>query len=159
MKKWSALVLLFISFSLMALMFNNCSEGNDFSSGSDQSQLNSDGTSGNDDTSGTVDGNAGRDLTDDEIDSILNNIPQDEIDNPVPISELESDPTLYDRYSCGSGSVAICHFPNNVDAQGSKCVGQNAISSHYDHIRVYMDGNQSKQIGDYLGPCRVPLYN
>jgi len=92
-----------------------------------------------------------------EAQDILERVPPEQIDDPVPVSELERDPSLYDLYSCGDSGVMICHFPENVEAQSSNCVGRSAVRTHYDHIRQYIYNGVQKQIGDYLGPCRIPL--
>ncbi len=98
------------------------------------------------------------DPTQSDIDFVLDLISQDEINMPRPVSDLETDPSLFEIYKCRDGSsVLICHFPDNVEAQGSKCVGRNAASTHYNHIRVYDLGEGVRSATDYLGPCRLPL--
>jgi hypothetical protein len=103
-------------------------------------------------------GSGGGDLSQDEIDDIISRLPPDEVNNPIPVSELENDPTLYDRYKCpDSDGVVICHFPDNVEDQHTQCIGRPAVPTHYDHIRDYVKDGATKEIGDYLGPCRVAL--
>jgi hypothetical protein len=139
---------LFAISGAILLAFNNCSEvafekGEVAASGSPQSPAGDSGGGG---------------LTPDEIQDIIDTLPPEEIDTPRPISDLENDPTLYDRYKCpDSDGVIICHFPENVEAQVTQCVGRPAVSTHYDHIRNYVKDSLNKTIGDYLGPCRVAL--
>jgi hypothetical protein len=82
-------------------------------------------------------------------------------DTPIPVDELENDPTLYDKFKCSEGGVSdgvmVCHFPENVEGQHSMCVGRPSVSTHYDHIRLYNLNGVEKSIGDYLGVCRFPL--
>jgi hypothetical protein len=96
-------------------------------------------------------------LNDVEIQEVITQIPPEQLDVIHPVSDLETDPGLYDVYKCGDTSVVICHFPNNVEDSHSTCVGRNAVSTHYDHIRSYVRTGVTKTIGDYLGPCRVAL--
>lgn len=174
MKKWSALVLIFISFSLMTVFFNNCSESKSFtnSSSEEDTSLNSQGSSGSIDDEAApvsdvplsiddtyVDGTISRQLSNEEEAAILDNLTEDEINNPVPITELQNDPSLFDTYMCGSNGIAICHFPENIDSQGSKCVGRPSVDTHYTHFRIYFVKGEERSIGDYLGPCRTPLYD
>lgn len=96
------------------------------------------------------------DPTEEQI--IIDRIPPDQVGDPVPVEDLEKDPSLYDLYKCGDGnSVMICHFPENVESQNSSCIGIPAAKTHYDHHRQYMVGDELRSISDYLGPCRIPL--
>jgi hypothetical protein len=93
-----------------------------------------------------------------EEDAVLEELPPEEVAAPRPVEDLLDNPELADLYRCADGSsVMICHFPENVEAQGTKCVGINALNPHVDHIRQYNLGDGDKTIGDYLGPCRVDL--
>lgn len=95
--------------------------------------------------------------TEEQIAEVVADIPQEELDVLRPVSDLENDPSLLELYACDSSSVLICHFPNNVEGQHSTCIGINAVTTHYDHIRQYLVDGETRQIGDYLGPCRFSL--
>jgi hypothetical protein len=99
------------------------------------------------------------DLSQEEYQVIVETIPEEDLDQPRPVTDLIEDPSLYEVYSCGSGgqSVMICHFPENVEAQGTNCVGRSSVNTHFGHTRTYDLGDGPKQITDYLGPCRQPL--
>ncbi len=88
---------------------------------------------------------------------IIDRIPPDQVVDPVPVEDLEKDPSLYELYKCGDGNVMICHFPENVESQVSSCVGVPSAKTHYDHQRQYVVGGEVRSISDYLGPCRIPL--
>jgi hypothetical protein len=101
----------------------------------------------------------GSDLSNQEEQEILDRLPPEEVLNPRPITDLIDHPELFDLYRCpDSDGVVICHFPDNVEAQHTQCVGRPAVPTHYDHVREYsLDGSANKTIQDYLGPCRVAL--
>ncbi len=134
-----------IAFGVLAFGFNNCSQV-DFVA--EREKL----------TSQTLDD--GTVIDQDDVDDLITRLPPGEIDTLRPITDLEKDPTLYTTYKCPtSDGVVICHFPSEVEASATKCVGRPAVSSHYDHVRDYVSPttNLPKTIGDYLGPCRFPL--
>lgn len=92
------------------------------------------------------------------IDTLVNNLPTDVAEAPRPVTDLIDNPTLISNYPCPDGNgVVICHFPENVDAQATQCVGAAAVETHYDHIRNYQKDGQALTVQDYLGPCRVSL--
>ena len=98
------------------------------------------------------------DASDEEIQAVIDRVSEEELSEPIPVTELLNDPSLYDTYSCSDGkSVLICHFPNNVESQGSKCIGRNAVTTHFSHLREYDLGDGLKTVSDYLGHCRFPL--
>jgi hypothetical protein len=137
---------LMVGFGILAFGFNNCSKV-DFEAMPEKvvaAQTLDDGTV----------------IDQGDVDDLITRLPPGEVDTLRPITDLENDPTLFDTYKCpDSDGVVICHFPNEVEASATKCVGRPAVSSHYDHIRTYVSPstNQSKTISDYLGPCRFPL--
>lgn len=142
---------LMIGFGVLAFGFNNCSQV-DFAQAPEKpaALATLDGTGGE----------VGTTLDQPAIDNIIAQLPPGEADTLRPITDLETDPTLYDLYKCpDSDGVVICHFPSEVEAAGTKCVGRPAVPSHYDHIRSYVSAttNEAKTIGDYLGPCRFSL--
>jgi hypothetical protein len=125
--------------------FNNCSDVSFKESDNSSSSVNTTGPSG----SG---------LTDQTTQELINRLPPEEVTNPRPITDLITNPELYERYKCpDSDGVVICHFPDNVEAQVTQCVGRPAVDTHYDHVRNYNLGAGDKTIQDYLGPCRVAL--
>lgn len=97
-------------------------------------------------------------ITDEVVETIVSTLPPDEVENPRPITDLVDHPELYETYKCpDSDGVVICHFPENLEAQGTQCVGRGAVEAHFSHIRTYSSGGESKTIQDYLGPCRIAL--
>lgn len=171
MKKWSSLVLIFVGISLSLMAFNNCSDtsfsdsgdvGNSVGSGDGANDAqgngdaNGDGSDANSDNS--IGGMAERDLTNEELDQVYNNIPPEDLANPRPVTDLQEDPSLYDVYACpNNNGVVVCHFPNNVESHATKCIGRSAVTSHYTHYRIYYVDDEERAMGDYLGPCRIPL--
>jgi hypothetical protein len=142
MKKGRVFALLGATFLMMALTFNNCGKV-EFHNLPDVDKT----------AASSVDPDSSN-LTDGQIQQIVAQIPPDELATIHPITDLQ-DPAndyLYDLYAC-DGGVLICHFPATV-VGATQCIGRPAVASHYDHIRTY-DGD--KQIGDYLGNCRVAL--
>lgn len=88
-----------------------------------------------------------------EVEARIPSVPQNE--EPRPVSDLEDDPALYELYKCpNSDGIVICHFPENVQAFSTQCVGRSAVKTHFDHIRQYSVGAELQLIGDYLGVCR-----
>jgi hypothetical protein len=108
-----------------------------------------------DTTGASTDGSG---LTDQATQDLINRLPPEEVTTPRPITDLITNPELYERYKCpDSDGVVICHFPDNVEAQVTQCIGRPAVDTHYDHVRDYNLGAGDKTIQDYLGPCRVAL--
>lgn len=96
-------------------------------------------------------------LTMDEFELILAGLPEQERQNPRPVSDLEAEPKLGEVYDCGDGSVVICHFPDNVEESSTMCIGYKAIPKFSANYRTYDLGDGEKSIVDYLGPCRIRL--
>jgi hypothetical protein len=149
MQKAKMFVLLGMTFLITAVTFNNCGKV-EFQKMSDvDGKVLSSSPSG-------VEDEAGVPVTDEQIQQIIADIPADELAIIRPVTDLQ-DPNnefLFDVYSCGDGSVLICHFPATVIGSEA-CIGRSAVKSHYDHTRLY--DNDTKSISDYLGPCRVAL--
>ncbi len=159
-----ALFVLFTGFSTLA--FNNCSDAQFspdqksemFLLGERPFPTNSDISIEDSTDPSLTDEEVIYDPTEEDIDLVMYQIPQDELEIPKSVGDLEHEPELFEVYSCNDGrSVLICHFPENVESQSSKCIGRNAARSHYNHKRDYDLGNGAKSISDYLGPCRLPL--
>ena len=91
--------------------------------------------------------------SDDEILADIEETYPEEVEVYRPISDLDSNPELYDVYRCDSTSVYICHFPDNVEAAHTLCVGASAVKSHKKHEATILDG-QLQDLSDYLGPCK-----
>lgn len=143
--------LLMVGFGVLAFGFNNCSQV-DFAQAPEKPV----------DAASIAEPAAevGTTLDQTTIEEIIAQLPPEEVDVIRPVTDLDNDPTLYDIYKCpNSDGVVICHFPNEVEASATKCVGRSAVKSHYDHIRNYTSAttNEPKTIGDYLGPCRFSL--
>ena len=150
MKKVIAIWTVVLGCALLAFAFNNCSDVDFSDAGAPGTRSDLSGEANSSDL--------GTELNDEEVDDFLNSLPEEELDQKRPLTDLEEDPTLYDLYQCSdSGNIVICHFPENVEAQETRCVGEPSVSSHYDHIRFYTVDGQEREIGDYLGPCRFPL--
>ena len=141
MSKVKATIVALAIVAPLLLAFNNCGEV------------------GFKDAGGVTTEVVGTSLSTEEADAILAALPPAVLtDEPRAVTDLELDPTLFAVYKCpDSDGVVICHFPENVEAYGTKCIGRAAVSSHYDHIRHYEMDGVSKTIGDYLGPCRTAL--
>lgn len=86
---------------------------------------------------------------------VIDGLSPEEVVDPVPVTETNEDSDLEDRYSCrGRNQVMICHFPASLVGK-SLCVGKPAVAAHLNHIHSYFEGDEEKEIGDYLGPCRA----
>lgn len=92
------------------------------------------------------------------IDNLINALPSDVIESPRPVTDLIDNPMLIENYKCpDGGGIVICHFPENVDAQSTQCIGAAAVESHYNHIRTFEKEGKTGTVQDYLGPCRIGL--
>lgn len=149
MNKTQAFVVICVVSTLLLFGFNNCGSDVQFAPIEDAVSQSSTGSGGSDSDVAPA--------TQDQIDQVTSNIPPEDLENPRPITDLLNDPSLFDTYACDSTSVLICHFPNNVEAQGTSCIGRSAVTSHYSHTREYIVDNDVRTISDYLGPCRVAL--
>jgi hypothetical protein len=92
-----------------------------------------------------------------EATEIINQLPPSETTQPRPVTDLQTDPHLYDIYKCGDNGlkVSLCHFGGDIDSDTSICVGRSAADTHFGHNASYTDLNGVIQVQpDYLGPCR-----
>jgi hypothetical protein len=90
-----------------------------------------------------------------DINQPATQIPDDELAQRRPLTDLETDPTLTETYRCGQeNGILICHFPNNVENASTRCIAQKAVPAHAKHIRTVTVDGEAKTFQDYLGPCR-----
>jgi hypothetical protein len=156
MTRSRAMTVIVLTLGMAMASFNNCSDVGFSPAPEDVANLNTNNI--NNDTNSNINTNNDTSISDQDAQNLIDQIPLDELNNPRPITDLLTDPGLYDRYKCpDSDGVVICHFPDNVEAQVTQCIGRAAAQTHFDHIRTYIKDNVEKQISDYLGPCRIAL--
>ncbi len=135
---------------LILFAFNNCGSDVQFTDAESDDGV-SQSSSGADNLDDEVP------ATEEQIEDVVVNLTEDDLAVAIPVSELENDPSLFEKYKCDASSILVCHFPENVSNAGENCIGIKAVYSHFDHVREYVKDGEVRSVFDYLGPCRFEL--